>query len=77
MGFTGVSIEALLKPKKAPSIVIGTLRLSQSKTRINKSEMGTIVARLVSMYSQMSITKSVLAKNAGSRALEQIESRIQ
>ena len=67
----------LLKPKKQPNIVSGTFRQSHSTVNTSTSDMGTIEALFVSIYSQMSITNREPARKIGKNALEQIESKIQ
>ena len=62
---------------KEPKRVNGTFRHNQSTASTNTSDMGTIEALFVSMYSQMSITKRVLARNMGKKELEKRESKIQ
>jgi hypothetical protein len=62
---------------KHPNSVNGTFKLSQSTTRTNTSDIGTIAARFVSMYSQTSITKRDPARKTGKNELESKVSKIQ
>ena len=67
---TGVSIVRLLNPMKHPRSVKGTFKLNQSTTSTRTSEIGTIAARFVSMYSHTSITKRDPARKRGKNELE-------
>lgn len=67
----------LLNPIKAPNSVMGTFNDNHNRKSTKMSLTGTILARLVSMYSHISITNSVLAKNSGNAQLEIIASSIQ
>jgi hypothetical protein len=74
---TGVGIIGLPKPIKQPKSVSGTFKLSQSTAKTKTSEIGTIAARFVSIYSHMSITNKALARKNGRKELDIRVSKIQ
>lgn len=49
---------------------MGTFKLNQSTKRTKTSDMGTIAALFVSIYSQTSIIKREPAKNTGRNELD-------